>query len=329
MSEKIITLDNLSTFKQKYDEEIAKRIPEGIKELNTQYVRITSLDTGIYKLTYSGTKYLYYYGTTSENKYTIATSTASCLLFVQRYSTTYWHWEYSYASGSIRKMVKGWTSASSGEVTTLLLPSTMGTSGQYLKTNGSSSSPTWASLYVPATAGTSGQFLKSSGNGAPVWADLYAPTTAGNSGQFLKSSGSGAPVWADPPATAYLPIYCHCGTGLTVSGLGDLTEGETTLGYKCKIKSITGNQPPKVYPTSATFCFWYGSIQTPVTHVDKQYQVCSVTDITFLVGANSYLAYMLKNTSSHELSFNDQDSFTICAPTSSQFSMTPPAYHAM
>ena len=34
----------------------------GIQEISTQYVMISTLDTGIYKLTYNGTIYVQYYG---------------------------------------------------------------------------------------------------------------------------------------------------------------------------------------------------------------------------------------------------------------------------
>ena len=120
----------------------------GITELSAQYVRITDLDTGIYKLTYNGAKYLYYYGTQNTlNAHKIATSTAPCLLYVQKYSTTYWHWEYSYANSSIRKTIKGWTSTSSGGSSTLYLPSGMGTKGQFLQSNGAGA-PTWGTPSV-------------------------------------------------------------------------------------------------------------------------------------------------------------------------------------
>lgn len=275
----------------------------GIIELPNQYNRITDLDTGIYKLTYNGTKQLYYYGTTNTlNVHTIATSTAPCLLYVQKYSTTYWHWEYSYANSSIRKTIKGWTSTSSGGSSTLYLPSGMGTKGQFLQSNGAS---------------------------APSWVSLYAPTTAGTSGQFLKSSGSGAPVWGDVPAPTFLPIYAHFGAGLTIKGLGELSGSGVTMGYKCKITSITGDQPPKIYPTNHTFCFWYGSINTPVTYVDKQGQLCDVSDLTFLIDAGSYLAYMLKNNANNEVSFYDGCAFTICAYTANMFSMTKAKYYTM
>lgn len=81
------------------------------------------------------------------------------------------------------------------------------------------------SFYAPTTAGTSGYFLKSNGSGAPTWASVpagvtvtlngsttttpsfYAPTAAGTSGQVLTSSGSGAPTWAAAPSGAFIALY--------------------------------------------------------------------------------------------------------------------------
>lgn len=114
-------------------------------------------------------------------------------------------------------------------------PTGAGTSGQYLKSNGSGapswinfptipsitlngSSTTSPAFYAPTGAGTSGQYLKSNGSGAPTWATLptvptitlngsattspsfYAPVSAGTSGYVLQSNGSGAPSWVTPPS---------------------------------------------------------------------------------------------------------------------------------
>ena len=80
-------------------------------------------------------------------------------------------------------------------------------------------STTSASFYAPTTAGTTGYYLKSNGSGAPTWAafptvptvtlngssttspSFYAPTAAGTSGYVLKSNGSGAPTWGSAELT--------------------------------------------------------------------------------------------------------------------------------
>ena len=105
---------------------------------------------------------------------------------------------------------------------------------------------------------------------------------------------------------------------MTIKGLGSITQG-----YKCKITHLSG--APKVYPTAVTFCFWYGSINTPVLYVDKQYTSCNVTDLTLVISDSSYLAYVLKNASDNQLSTSDI-TFTICGETGQLFSMTPPSY---
>ena len=79
-------------------------------------------------------------------------------------------------------------------------------------------STTSLSFYAPTGAGTSGQYLKSNGSGAPSWTNFptipsitlngssttspafYAPTSAGTSGYVLQSNGSGAPSWVTPPS---------------------------------------------------------------------------------------------------------------------------------
>ena len=91
----------------------------------------------------------------------------------------------------------------------------------------STSSP---SFYAPTSVGTSGQYLKSNGSGAPSWANFptiptinfngsntsspvfFAPTNAGTSGYFLKSNGfSNTPTWAEIkiPNIANIKICQH------------------------------------------------------------------------------------------------------------------------
>lgn len=65
----------------------------GITEISTQYIRITDLAAGVYKLTYNGQKYLYYYGTSSTSySHQVAGGAGAVILFVSLYSTTYRHW---------------------------------------------------------------------------------------------------------------------------------------------------------------------------------------------------------------------------------------------
>lgn len=120
----------------------------------------------------------------------------------------------------------------------IFAPTTGGTSGYSLKSNGAASAPTWGqdiittvngtsatkgrSVYVPTTGGTSGYKLKSNGtSSAPTWAQdlitsvngstttgkaIYAPTTglaafdnySKTRRQLLRCDGSNGVVWATP-----------------------------------------------------------------------------------------------------------------------------------
>lgn len=124
---------------------------EGITKITTQYTRITSLETGIYRLAYAGTKYLYYNGSSSTSSHTVGTATADCILYIQKYtsgSTNCWEWHYIVGNSSIRKFVSGKTSSSSGYTYDFNFPAGTGTSGQYLVSGGSSSAPQWKSLSI-------------------------------------------------------------------------------------------------------------------------------------------------------------------------------------
>lgn len=87
-------------------------------------------------------------------------------------------------------------------------------------------------IYAPTSTGTAGQILQSNGiMGAPSWQDfnvngaaigtrstsIYAPGAAGSKGQILMSAGSGAPEWSD----AYM-LFCdyQFGTSGYVSSVG-------------------------------------------------------------------------------------------------------------
>lgn len=98
--------------------------------------------------------------------------------------------------------------------------------------NGSAFSQHAVSFYAPTTAGTSGSFLQSNGEGAePTWIFLYAPKKAGFQGQILQSRGEGeAPVWVDRTPKIF--------SNITVSNwVSDMTYSD--FGYKADI-SITG-----------------------------------------------------------------------------------------
>lgn len=118
--------------------------------------------------------------------------------------------------------------------------------GTAVTLNGTSAASSTASFYAPTGAGTSGQYLKSNGSGAPSWTNFptipsitlngssttspsfYAPTGAGTSGQYLKSNGSGAPTWANMPAAV---TATSSGSGNVVTGMSVTNNAITyTLG---------------------------------------------------------------------------------------------------
>ena len=118
--------------------------------------------------------------------------------------------------------------------------------GTAVTLNGTSAAGSTASFYAPTTAGTSGYYLKSNGSGAPTWTSFptipsitlngssttspsfYAPTSAGTSGQYLKSNGSGAPTWANMPAAVTVTAS---GSGNVITGMSVTNNAITyTLG---------------------------------------------------------------------------------------------------
>ena len=89
-----------------------------IGTLNSQYVRIWNLSAGIYKWTYSGTKYIYYNGSSSTSSFSMTGSTGGALyLVVNAYSSSYKNWYIIYTAGTslgYLYIYYGTTSSSSG-----------------------------------------------------------------------------------------------------------------------------------------------------------------------------------------------------------------------
>ena len=94
----------------------------------------------------------------------------------------------TYAGGT-RVTLNGTSKAAS--TASFYAPTSYGTTGYYLKANGSGAAPTWASFpTIPSVT------LNGSSTSSP---SFYAPTSAGTSGYYLKSNGSGAPTWTAFP----------------------------------------------------------------------------------------------------------------------------------
>lgn len=143
-SDKLITLDNLAVFKEEIDAGKQDTLVSGtniktinnssilgsgnlsvgggIEEISDQYIRITDLAAGVYKLTYDGTKYLYYCGTSSTSTHTVAGGAGTVVLVVSKYSTTYWHWWYINGSTDYAALYYGYTYSSGGSATNITFP---------------------------------------------------------------------------------------------------------------------------------------------------------------------------------------------------------------
>lgn len=93
-------------------------------------------------------------------------------------------------------------------------------------------------FYAPTTAGTSGYYLKSNGSGAPTWAQIpagvtitlngsttttpsfYAPTASGTSGKIIGwDTTNSVPAWIDAPNTGIQNLVDGSSTG-SVRGIG-------------------------------------------------------------------------------------------------------------
>lgn len=82
-----------------------------LPSISTQYIRITDLDTGVYKLTYSGTKYIRYYGSTSTSN--VAVDGSNVVLIVNK-SSSYWNWYYVIPGSQYFNVHCGYTTSSFG-----------------------------------------------------------------------------------------------------------------------------------------------------------------------------------------------------------------------
>ena len=123
---------------------------------------------------------------------------------------------------STRAIVNNTTSTAA--VSSTGIPTMATLTNTLAKINGLSQSGD-SSIYAPTSAGSSGQVLKSNGTGAPVWESItfptttlnnsvtaapnfYAPTTSGTTGDILVSNGnSQAPSWSTFKSLVLETIY--------------------------------------------------------------------------------------------------------------------------
>ena len=107
-----------------------------VKDIDTQYVRITDLTTGIYRLKYNGDKYIYYWGETGTSTHLVQSSKGDILIFVDKYVTTtdeYWHWYYIVGQNSYPSITFGFTDDTLGQYQTKNFQQLLTTISSYVK----------------------------------------------------------------------------------------------------------------------------------------------------------------------------------------------------
>lgn len=160
-----------------------------IKEINTQYIRIWDLEPGIYKLTYNGDKYFYYFGATD-------TSIASAGVGIQ--TLIVW---YNY-DGNKNFLGKSWLCTANSSEWQVRVGYTTSSTGK-----------TSIAQFGSPISSVNGKTTQISVGG------IYAPTTAGSSGQVLVSNGSGAPKWSsDIPTKSYVDNAIQTAIGNVLNG---------------------------------------------------------------------------------------------------------------
>lgn len=135
-----------------------------IKTVSTQYIRITDLTSGVYKLTYSGTKYIYYKGTTDTATVNLGSiNDGTLILNVSKVSDTTWLWNVMYAGTSLWTnlpyMIYGITQESAGSTYTVYLNTIVDTMYSVTGTNTDGPMTQKATTdefakYLPLTGGT-------------------------------------------------------------------------------------------------------------------------------------------------------------------------------
>jgi len=309
-------------------------IPTVATEIGSQYIRITNLNSGIYRLSYSGTKYIYYNGNSDTTTHTVVGGSGAVILVVSKYSTTYWHWYYVNGTDTATStaIYSGQTTTAAGTVnnagylkdisrtignasftltlngttigndftanattdktytlTNIVQDSANGSNGNLLVHNGTAHTGAWTTKYEPNIGlnGASNKKVLSLSNIGDM--EFYAPITAGTSGQFIKSNGSGnAPTWetfgtltgkfgtssdsstlsstftANSNATMYIPNTSACTTGAsTAAKTGNAAWFSLEKGARVSVvfsnKNTASNPTLNINSTGAKNIFYGGN----------------------------------------------------------------------
>ncbi len=269
-------------------------LPSAITEISTQYIRITDLETGVYKLTYNGTKYIYYHGKTSTSTLNITGGSGAVILTVNRFSDIYWHWYYINGTTGYETIYFGYTSSSVGATSSKPLNSLLTSISSYVKNNldYSTSNTTYAlSAYqghllnqnkqdkLP-TSSTAGQVLKSTSTAGTVEWGTVTPTLPSDVAYFAEESGT--------PSVA-LPYYTKNEIDSLVANALVDSKGTKWIRYDNGIQICWGTQKPSSIGSSRQ------SISFPQPFIDTNYSLLT----TGVYNGSPYTQYIVEYTSNN------------------------------
>lgn len=170
-----------------------------IIELPDQSNRITDLETGVYKLTYNGLKYLQYNGKTSPSSYPLINENGDVILFVNKVmigSSYYWRWFYISGISGFNIIYHGYTTESSGVYGTPKNMEDLITEHQTMlyrpiQVNGTQIIANTSSSALNLIAGTNVSLTNSGGSVTIAATDKYRPIQV-NGSQILADTSSTA-----------------------------------------------------------------------------------------------------------------------------------------
>lgn len=216
---------------------------EKVQEISTQYVRITDLDAGVYRLTYNGTKYIYYNGASATDTHTVTGADGEVILVISMYSTSTRHWYYINGSSSYASIYFGYTTSTAGSVASKSLNDIVTSATTSSITSGSTALITSGGVYTgmqdkmdKANPTGTGSFSLNRKANTTVGTKSVAVGnngTASGSSSFAagaETTASGGSSFAEGGSTTASGNYSHAeGYGSTASGYFAHAEGSNTL----------------------------------------------------------------------------------------------------
>lgn len=206
---------------------------EKVQEISTQYVRITDLDAGVYRLTYNGTKYIYYNGASATDTHTVTGADGEVILVVSMYSTSTRHWYYINGSSSYASIYFGYTTSTAGNVASKSLNDVVTSATTSSITSGSTALITSGGVYT----GMQDKMDKANPTGTGALSlNRKANTTVGTNsvaeGSSTTASGNDAHAEGDRTTASATASHAE-GDQTTASGNYSHAEGShsTASGY--------------------------------------------------------------------------------------------------